>query len=230
VERATSRLPLFNSLLALPALAQDDPGLVVHEWGVVTIAYGSEFGVARSEGARFEGGREIGEQLPPFVTTYRQAFDQSIESWRNRPVRKPVVYFHAKKATRVTMKVSMPHGRPEAWWPAAQYAPQPDLKWGKGFGAVEPPPSLESMKPENGALVWQNLARGARRRDREAPGARPARLPYDPRRRRKDDGRRGEGEASRPAEALTRSRSGACRHSSHAPGDVHVARGPHPMS
>lgn len=149
------------ALGALPVVGQDDAGLVVHEWGVVTVPYGSGLGFARSEGARFEQGKEIAEELPPFVVTYPKAFAGTVEAWQNMPVRKPIVYFHAKRRTAVSVRVSMPQGRPHAWWPVARdYGPKPALP-GRGIsrlGAVEPKiPTPEEMKPEKGMLFWPDL-------------------------------------------------------------------------
>src|SRR5262245_29371031 len=166
-----NRREFLAAAAALPALAQDDKGLVVHEWGVVTAPYGSDLGVARSEGARFADGKELAEELPDFVTTYREAFDQSIEEWKNRPVRKPIVYFYAKERTNVRVKVSVPRGRPHAWWPpTADYGPRPALP-GKGIAPDPKIPAIEDVKPENGHLTWNFVVDpDSKARPRDAAG------------------------------------------------------------
>jgi len=146
--------------LAGLAFRQDDADFVVHEWGVATIVHGaSGIGAARSEGATFAGGVEKPEELPKFVHTFRGMFDQTIENWRNMPVRKPIVYFYAKKKMTVNVLVSIPRGRPHAWWPqAAEIAPRPVLPGrGRGFGDLGELPKIEEMKPENGLLRWPAL-------------------------------------------------------------------------
>jgi hypothetical protein len=151
-------LAIGAGLASLPLLPQED-GLVVHEWGVVTMACGSaRIAGVRSEGATFVGGVEQAEQLPAFVATWKGSVDKAIEDWRNMPVRKPVVHFHAKRRMTVDVAVQVPKGRPHAWWPKTdEYAPKAKLpRRGKGFD-LDDEPSADAIKPENGALVWKEL-------------------------------------------------------------------------
>lgn len=138
--------------------AQDDT-FVVHEWGVVTIAQSRPLGMARSEGASFVDGLEKAEALPEFVTTYEKAFGKALTDWHNMPVRKPVLYFHANRVMDVRVRVQIPKGRPYAWWPAADYAPRPNLPPKKGIriqGDDSEPklPKVDDMPMEKGALSW----------------------------------------------------------------------------
>jgi len=152
------------ALGAVPALGLDEGGLVVHEWGVVTVPDGSALGMARSEGARFEDGKEIAEALPPFVETYPKAFAAVLEAWGNMEVRKPIVYFYSREKTSVSVRVSMPEGRPHAWWPAARdFGPKPDLprRGLRPRGELEKRvPAPEEMKPERTEAVRTLRARG----------------------------------------------------------------------
>jgi hypothetical protein len=143
--------------LAALAFRQEEAAFVVHEWGVATIMNGSTaIGAARSEGATFAGGVEKPEELPKFVETFKGFFDMTIENWKNMPVRKPIVYFYAKKRMQVDVRVSIPRGRPHAWWPlTGDVAPRPAFPGrGKGLGQLGELPKVEEMKPENGMLHW----------------------------------------------------------------------------
>ncbi len=148
-----------GALAALPIAAQDDGGLIVHEWGVVTIAYGTTRGFARSEGSRFVEGVEKPEELPEFVVTLQKALDGAIEDWKNMPVRKPIVYFHAKRRMNVDVRVAIPKGRPHAWWPpVTDLAPKANLRPRGGKGGDEPKlPTIADLPAENGAIVWRNV-------------------------------------------------------------------------
>ena len=116
-----------GTLASIPALAQDNPDLVVHEWGVVSVAYGSTvWGNARSAGAKAMKGAEVAPDLPPFVSKWEDHVKEQIQDWRMQPVDKPVVYFYANRSMDVSFKVSIPAGRPKAWWP-------PTADWGPGF-------------------------------------------------------------------------------------------------
>ena len=127
-----------------------DP-FVVHEWGVVTIADGATW-------ARLRSAAGEGENLPGFVTTWSAAVGQTVENWKNMPVRKPVVHFYSKEKRTVELRVRIPTGRPEAWWPpAADYGPKPDLPPRRGLrvlGEAEAIPDPSDVKPENGLLRW----------------------------------------------------------------------------
>lgn len=142
---------LAGSAAALAAmrLPPRDP-FIVHEWGVVTVADGATW-------ARLRSAAGEGENLPPFVTTWSGAVGQAIENWKNMPVRKPVVHFYSKQKRAVELRVRVPTGRPEAWWPAAkEFGPKPDLPR-RGIirlGELEKFPDAASVKPENGLLHW----------------------------------------------------------------------------
>ena len=147
------------ALAALPAFSQDDDGLVVHEWGVVSIAYGSSvWGNARSAGSKAIQGGEQPSDLPAFVETWEQSVNAQIEDWRCQPVDKPVVYFYSKKAMEVRVEVRVPVGRPKAWWPYAS-AFQPGFDGTPMRGCEETPEvKLTDIKPVNGRLVWEKLS------------------------------------------------------------------------
>jgi hypothetical protein len=145
--------------LALPAFAQEE-GFEVHEWGVVTIAYGTSRGFVRSEGSRFVDGVEKPEELPAFVETLQKRFDTAIEHWHSMPVRKPIVYFHARKRMTIAVKVAMPKGRPHAWWPRADdVAPKPTLPPKRGFGSdpADKLPVFQDLPMTDGLLSWTAL-------------------------------------------------------------------------
>ncbi len=154
---------LSAGLAALPALGQDDAGLVVHEWGVLSVAYASPWGNVRAGSAKEAAEREAAK-LPPFVATWEAAVGATIEKWKNEPVMvfKPVIYFYPPKRMTVAVCVAVPAGRPKAWWPnTADYGPKPDLPVRGGrlgeLGDEHAPPSLEEIKPEKGLLMWKDL-------------------------------------------------------------------------
>lgn len=140
-------------------LAQDAAVYDVHEWGVVTVPYRHPDASLRSFGSRAEKGIEIEEKLPDFVVTYPEQFAATVESWKNRPVRKPVLYFHAEERVDLSLRVKIPTGRPVAWFPpAADYGPQPQFPFGlhkPGAGPKIPKP--EDMPRKDGWLAWSRL-------------------------------------------------------------------------
>jgi mRNA-degrading endonuclease toxin of MazEF toxin-antitoxin module len=155
------------ALAAAPSLlrAQDDAGLVVHEWGVVSVAYRSSvWAHARSAGSRALKGQEVKSDLPAFVATWEKAVGEQMDDWRMQPVDKPVVWFYSKKAMDVKFEVSVPKGRPKAWWPWAS-AFAPDFKgspMGKGglrrLDDDEQEPDITKMPQSPGRLVWEKLS------------------------------------------------------------------------
>jgi hypothetical protein len=135
---------------------QDDAGLIVHEWGVVTIPYGTKGVLVRSDGVRHGPKGEEITDLPPFVVTWKAAVGSQIEELRMRPVRKPVVYFYSKKAATLSIKVSVPGGRPDAWWPPADdFEPKSKFITPARLGGR--PEQPEEIKPEKGQLLWRAL-------------------------------------------------------------------------
>ncbi len=151
------------ALAAVPAIArsQDDAGLIVHEWGVVSVAYKSSvWGHARSAGSRAMKGQEVKSDLPAFVATWEKAVGEQMEDWRCQPVDKPVVWFYSKKAMDVKFEVAVPKGRPKAWWPWAS-AFAPEFK-GRPLRGLERDPAEEAdiakMPQSPGRLVWEKLS------------------------------------------------------------------------
>jgi hypothetical protein len=141
----------------LAALATPrDSGLVVHEWGVVTVPYGvTEAGIRTAGVRRGPAGAEI-EGLPDFVVTWKAAVGQRAEELRNMPVRKPVVYFYSKEEQAVELKVRVPSGRPEAWWPPADdVAPTSRFLTPARLGGR--PALPEEIEALNGHLDWRAL-------------------------------------------------------------------------
>lgn len=165
------------ALGATGAFAQDDSddGLVVHEWGVLTIPNGSRSVTVRRAGAELKEAEEIPAGLPAYALTWEKAFGKYVEEWRMRPVDKPFVYFYSKKRARVRMRISMPTGRPRAWWPPADdFGPKPELDWGRGGRMEEEEekvPKPEEVPPKDGYLEWKRLTvRPSRARKRDGEG------------------------------------------------------------
>jgi hypothetical protein len=90
----------------LAGLVADD--LIVHEWGVFTVFNEAKY-------ANVNRKDEWGG-LPNFF--YRQ-FPKERLRWIPSSWDKPIVYFYAKAALRVSVKVTFPEGAPVVWWPAA---------------------------------------------------------------------------------------------------------------
>jgi hypothetical protein len=148
--------------LSLPALAQDPAGLVMHEWGIVTVAYRSKWTSVRTAGSRRVAGAELAAAgLPSYVASWEQSVKAQIKEWEETPViiTKPIVYFYAPKATAIWMRVSVPTGRPHVWWPPADdFGPKADLPARNGFNMDDPKaPPLSEIKPEHGFLLWKEL-------------------------------------------------------------------------
>ncbi len=144
---------------------QEAPGVVVHEWGVITVANGSRIVNLRSAGAkRVAAGGELPAGLPAFAETWEAAFRGVVDEWRRQPVDKPIVYFYSKERRELSFKVSVPTGRPRAWWPPTKdFGPRPKLpNLGKrGLRRMgedeEEDPKPESVKGDGGHLHWSKL-------------------------------------------------------------------------
>ncbi len=153
------------------AFPQDSgSGLVVHEWGVLTMAQEASWSKARTGGIRLDAKRtEIASPPPDFAASWTALVGKQIEEWKNRPldIDKPVVYFYTDRLQTVTLRVGVPSGRPALWWPpVSDFSPRPPrLDWGNSF--PNPPPPIESIEPKEGSLIWQGLqvdsSRGATR-------------------------------------------------------------------
>lgn len=145
-------------LAGAPALLAQDAGdgLVVHEWGVFTIAQDTTWGAARTAS-------EVASNPPPFVHTWSGVVGQAIENWKNEPVIifKPVIYFYSKIKRALALSVGVPFGRPAVWWPpATEIGPMPNLPSRQEQMVTAPPepPKAEEIKPEKGFLKWTDLA------------------------------------------------------------------------
>ncbi len=151
------------ALMALPGLAQENDGFEVHEWGVLTVAEGATWAAARTGGVTFDAKRaEIAANPPEFAMTWTKFIGDRIETWKTEPrvVFKPVIYFHAKKPLTVRLKIGVPRGRPAIWWPpASEVAPTITLPVHSGRldTEQEEPPKIESIVPEKGHLLWNDL-------------------------------------------------------------------------
>lgn len=141
-----------GGLAALGAGPRDD-GFTVHEWGVVTVPYATPQGGLRTAGVRKgKGGEEIAD-LPEFVTTWTKAVGEQILQMERMPVRKPVLNFYAGKEQTVRVRVSVPTGRPDAWWPpAADFGPKSTFLKAKQLGGQPVP--IQEIEPVNGHLEW----------------------------------------------------------------------------
>jgi hypothetical protein len=149
-----------GGLAALGASPQEPSGFVVHEWGVVSLAYGSSvWGNARTAGAKAAQGAEVPSDLPPFVSKWEDHVREQIQDWQMQPVDKPVVYFYADRATEISVRVGVPAGRPKAWWPpASDFGPTFHGRPMRGFSRVNPEETrLENIKPQNGSVSWNRL-------------------------------------------------------------------------
>lgn len=133
--------------------ARPDDGIVVHEWGVVTVPYGHPQGGVRSAGVRKgKNGEEISD-LPEFVTTWTKAVGDDIQRLERMPVRKPVLNFYTGKEQTVRVRVSIPSGRPDAWWPpAASFGPTSKFVRAKQLGGE--PLRIDQIDPVDGHLEW----------------------------------------------------------------------------
>jgi hypothetical protein len=146
-----------GGLAALSLRPQDDPGLVVHEWGIVTAIAGTAHSSLRTAGCTREGGKEVDPTLPPFVLTWDRFIGNAIDlNGDFVQVRKPIVYFYSKKRTTASVKVSVPTGAPAAWWPpGATYSPRPDYHGPSRLGKTGP--RLKEIRPKDGSLRWASV-------------------------------------------------------------------------
>jgi hypothetical protein len=151
-------LALSAALAALPDLPRRG-SFVVHEWGVITIPYGTPYATIRSAGIQ---GVDQAPDLPAHAVTWRKVVGDAIERWKNEPVEfsKPIVYFYPPKAMAVNVRLSVPAGRPSAWWPATtDYGPKPIFPGRSGKQRGEPaPPNPDDIQPKDGFLQWTGLA------------------------------------------------------------------------
>ena len=151
------------ALASRSAFGQEAGDLVVHEWGVVSLAYGSSvWGNARSAGSKAMKGKEVASDLPKFVATWEDHIKEQINDWRCQPVDKPVVYFYSSKAMDVSVEVAIPTGRPKAWWPeATTFQPGFVGRPMRGLEKLDDDdinPKLDQIKPVNGLLRWDKLS------------------------------------------------------------------------
>jgi hypothetical protein len=110
-------------------------GLVVHEWGVLRAHNDVELANADM--------RAIWDALPSFV--YGQVSGRRLpKHWQNLQIMdRPVIFFHAGKATDLELRVDFPGGYPGVWWPGTW---SPAVKFGRVVGGPEkgqPARSLE---------------------------------------------------------------------------------------
>jgi hypothetical protein len=149
-------IALGTGALAALGAHQPDDGFSVHEWGVVTVPYGHPRAGVRTAGVRKgKGGEEVSD-LPEWAVTWAASVKLQIEQMERMPVRKPVLNFYSQEERLVRVRVSVPTGRPDAWWP-------PTVDWGPGsrfttaarLGGV--PLKRDEIAPVNGHLEWKEL-------------------------------------------------------------------------
>jgi hypothetical protein len=87
--------------------APPKPGLVVHEWGVISVYNDVELANADMR-AEWAG-------LPKFVNG--QIDDRKVPEYL-REAKVPVIYFHAAQAMALNVKIDFPNGKPTVWWPS----------------------------------------------------------------------------------------------------------------
>ena len=154
---ASSAVVASSSVSSL--LPSGSSSLIVHEWGVATIPYGTSHANLRTAGAKSIGGVEQIPGLPEFVATWEATVKDAIEDWKNNPVpvSKPIVYFYSKEQTQVSLTVKIPTGRPSAWFPPAdRYAPQPVYP-NPMKGGDQTSPDPKTIVPKDGLLGWDAL-------------------------------------------------------------------------
>jgi hypothetical protein len=146
-----------GGLAALGMRPQDDDGLVVHEWGVVTVIGGTSHSSLRTAGCKRSGATEVDPGLPPFVLTWDRFVGNNIDlNGDFVSVRKPILYFYSKKRMTASVRVSVPTGAPAAWWPpGATYSPRPDYHGPNRLGKRGP--KLKEIQARDGSLRWEAL-------------------------------------------------------------------------
>ena len=147
-----------GGLAALGMGPQDADGLVVHEWGVVTVIAGTAHSSLRTAGCTRKGAKEVDPTLPPFVLTWDRFIGNAIDLNGDLvPVRKPIVYFYSKEQRTISVRVSVPTGAPAAWWPpGATYSPRPDYHIPSGK-RTPGGPRLKEIQARDGSLRWDRL-------------------------------------------------------------------------
>jgi hypothetical protein len=126
-------------LLASGARAAEAPakGLVVHEWGIFRVH--EDIDMANAD--------VLGEwrDLPEFV--YGQVNGRVLPTnWGATEIRlRPIVFFHAEKATAVRLRIDFPGGMPGVWFPG-----------------TETPAQIGNRKPPaiGSSLIWNLSVKG----------------------------------------------------------------------
>lgn len=145
---------IAGSAAALATARLKNP-FVAHEWGVVTIPAGATWSNVRTISGE-------SPTLPGFVATWTGACGSLIEEWKNAPVMidKPVIHFYTDARRVVNVRVSVPTGRPKAWYPpATDFGPRPKLpaREGRGLFVMPDAPKIEEIQPKDGFLAWDGL-------------------------------------------------------------------------
>jgi len=148
-------------------------GFFVHEWGVFRVHDDIEWANADAR-AEWDG-------LPRFVygqTTGRD-FPRRLDNMR--PVFKPVIFFHAPRAMRATVRVDFPRGVPAVWWPATQspaisdddfqgpverpVRPVRSLEWGMDLKNLRGPEAIEIVRRPVDKAHWMSKLRDVKSDD-----------------------------------------------------------------
>jgi len=102
-------------------------GLVMHEWGVFTVA--NDVALANADmRAEWDG-------LPKFVHGQLKGrdFPRTVDNPQLMDVSKPVLFFHCPQEAEVDLKVDFPGGMPAVWWPGTRSSavnwPRRTLDW-----------------------------------------------------------------------------------------------------
>jgi hypothetical protein len=108
---ATALLAAFAGMAAAQS-APADKVLTVHEWGVFRVNQDAEFANAEM--------RAAWDDLPEFA--YGHIKGRAVpQHWGAAEFRRqPVIFFHAKQATQVRVKVEFPGGMAGVWFPATE--------------------------------------------------------------------------------------------------------------
>lgn len=101
-------LAVFAAAARAAEPAPAAPEYDLHEWGVFTVPRNEAWAQ-----------RDMKQEWAGFPEFFNRAWPSAKLPYRG-PVRKPVIYLHAKEKVNVALTVRFAEGRPLVWWPPAQ--------------------------------------------------------------------------------------------------------------
>lgn len=134
-------LVLYLSLSAACALsaerAPEAASYELHEWGVFTVPRNEAWAQ-----------RDMKQEWSCFPEYFNRSWPTEQLPYRG-PVRKPVIYLHAKEKMKVELTVRFAEGRPLVWWPPAQdNLKEPDRLY-FNLELVEPQVPAQAVPPKD---------------------------------------------------------------------------------